>query len=773
MTASSWARSVLILASVVASTVHAAEQATAELGPIIVVGSTPLPGSDVDSDLVPSAVKVLNAKDINRTGIPSLTDAILSNVSSASINDLEGNIFQPDILFRGFTASPAAGSSQGLAVYVNGARFNDAFGDTVNWDLIAPAAIQTVNIDASTPVFGLNALGGAVSVQLKNGFSQQKSDITLFGGSYGRRAGIFEFSHQAGYYGVYAAADINHDDGFRKTSTSDLYRLYADLGWRRGPDELHIDVTAAHNRLGNPGASPIQALAADISNIFTAPNSVDNKYLAANVNGRYKLSGRTSLQAMGYFQDLRQYVPNGITSQIGACSDGSGRVCNPDGSLVTTVGGRPVTDFRNGGPYSALSVQQLQSHAFGTTGQFTNQRLLGDMPNRLVAGVSVDVANTVFSGVQELGGFDPHSREFLGPGVILDQPTHGINPVRVRSRTRFYGVFASDVFTLIPDLDLTISGRYNGAQVELSDERGGPVTGRHTYNRLNPGGGLIRRLAPGLQIYGNYSETNRAPTPQELSCASASAPCTLLNYFVGDPDLRQVVARTYEVGIRGKADQGTGHSMSWNVDVYRTQNSNDITYESTVYDPNLAFYTNVGKTRRQGLEADLDYESGQLRVKLGYAFTDATFRTNVVRNSLDNPKADANGQIHVTTGDRIPGVPRHRANLVINYSLTSRWTVGGDAVVQSSAYRFGDDSNLTSPLAGYAILNLNASYRSADTFVLFVVINNILGKRYDLFGTFGPVGDVPWPNIPSGVTDTRTASPGTPVTAFGGVRIFF
>jgi iron complex outermembrane receptor protein len=762
----------LTLTAVVAPAVHATDEAPRALEQIVVVGSTPLPGSDVERDRVPTATQVLSAQDVNRTGIPSLTGAILTNVPSASINDVEGNVFQPDILFRGFTASPVAGTPQGLAVYVNGARFNDAFGDTVNWDLIPPSAIKTVSVEAANPIFGLNALGGSVSVQLKNGFTDDTKSVTGYGGSYGRRAGIIEFSQQAGEFAIYLAADATHDTGFRQTSTSDLYRLYTDLGWRTGPAEVHLGLTAAHDRLGNPGAAPIQALAADISNIFTAPNYVDNKYVAMNLNGTYKLSDATSLQAVGYFQNLRQYVPNGITSQVAPCADSSGLLCNSDGSVVTTFSAQPVPDFRNGGLYSGLSVQQLQDHAYGATVQATDLRTLGSLMNRLVTGVSFDGAETFFSGVQEIGGFDPYSREFLGPGVVLDQPGLGVNPVRVRNISRFYGVFVSDVLTLLPNLDVTVSGRFNDAQINLTDELGGPVSGQHTYNRFNPSAGLTYRLDPDVQIYGNYAETNRAPTPQELSCASASAPCSLLNFFVGDPDLHQVVARTYEAGVRGKQAGPLG-TVSWNVDVYRTQNTDDIIYESTVFNPNLAFYSNAGKTRRQGVEANLRFDLEQLHAKFGYAYTDATFRTPLLVNSVNSPAADANGHIQVNPGDRIPGIPRHRANLVVDYSLTTAWSVGAEAVVQSSAFRFGDESNATAPVGGYAVLNLNAAYQPIDHVALFVVVNNALNKRYDTYGTFGPIGDVPWPNIPGGVNDPRTASPGTPITAYGGVRLSF
>jgi len=341
----------------------------------------------------------------------------------------------------------------------------------------------------------------------------------------------------------------------------------------------------------------------------------------------------------------------------------------------------------------------------------------------------------------------------------------------VRSETRFYGAFLSDTLSLSPLLDLSLAGRYNDAQISLTDLLGGPVNGEHTYDRFNPSAGLIFHATSRVQLYANYSETNRAPTPQELSCASAANPCSLLNFFVGDPNLNQVVAKTYEAGLRGRAGDPQ-HMFTWNLDAYHTADTNDIIYETTVYNPNLAFYTNAGRTRRRGAEASLRYDQGQLHLRLGYAFTDATFQSPVLLNT-SSPAADANGNEQVLPGDRIPGIPKHRGNVVADYSLTSRFSVGASAVVQSNTYRFGDEANLTAPLGGYTVVDLNAAYRPSDSVTLFAVLNNALDKRYYTYGSFGPVGDVPWPNVPGGVTDPRTASPGTPIAFYGGVRVLF
>ncbi len=738
-----------------------------------VVGSTPVLGSGIDRDQIPAATNVLGTADIDRTGIPSLTGAILENIPGATINDTEGNVFQPDIIFRGFTASPVSGTSEGLAVYVNGARFNDSFADTVNWDLIPSVAIDTVNVEASNPVFGLNALGGSVNVQLKNGFDFHGADLTAYGGSYGRASGSLEYGQQVGNFAVYAAGEIIHDDGFRLTSQSQIYRLYTDLGWRSDAAEVHLGVTAASNQLGNPGATPVQALDANISNIFTAPNLVTNKYVSVNLNGTYALNDTTNLQGLAYFQNLNQQVPNGATTDVAPCDNGTGLLCNDDGTVVTGRGGVPTPDFLDGGVYSALSTQTLSSHAYGASVQVTNDADIFGLHNYVVAGASFDGSDNVVTGTVANGGFNPYTREYIGPGVVQDQPSEGINPVDVATTTRYYGVFAQDILTIAPRLDLSLAGRFNNAETDLHDKLGGPVTGQNSFNHFNPSAGLTYRIAPWLQVYGSFSQTNRVPTALELSCASPAYPCSLLSFFVGDPPLKQVISTTFEFGARGTVADFRQGKLGWNADFYHTENRDDLIDETTTYNPNLAYYTNAGKTLRQGVEANLHYDTQTFHAALGYAYTDATFQTALLLGSDSNPDADVNGNEHVVPGDRLPGVPRHRGTVVLGYDVTDRWVIGGSAILQSSVYRFGDEANLTKPVGGYGVVNLNTSYKITRNIMVFALVNNVLNQRYDTYGGFGPVDTVPWPMVPGGVTDPRTGSPGTPITAYGGVKVSF
>src|SRR4029077_5986921 len=192
--APAFAVALLLIASARADEPPASGQAL----PAVVVQATAIAGAPIDIDKVAGNVQILSAADLSRSGSASLTGTLNSQLSSVNVNDDAADAFQPDILFRGFEASPVLGTPQGLAVYQNGVRINEAFGDTVNWDLFPDIAIDRVDIVSANPLFGLNALGGAVSVTMKNGFTFQATDGALSGGSFKRREGEAEFGTNNG-----------------------------------------------------------------------------------------------------------------------------------------------------------------------------------------------------------------------------------------------------------------------------------------------------------------------------------------------------------------------------------------------------------------------------------------------------------------------------------------------------------------------------------------------------------------------------------------------
>ncbi len=314
-----------------APTTQATPPPVTELPPVEVIGASPLIGSGIDRNTVPAETQVLDSNDLKRQGTPDLLGSLNQQVGGVSLDSASGNPFQPTFFYHGFAASGLQGTPQGLAVYVNGVRFNQPFGDTVDWDLIPDIAIDKVNLEGSNPVFGLNALGGAVNVQLKNGFTWQGFEADISGGSFGQIQGEFQYGKQAGNASTYVAGTVLHQNGWRDLQSTDLQNVYGDVGWRSDRAELHLNITAAHSVLNGPGTSPVELLAADPSAQFTAPNQISNQYAAVSLNGTVDVTDTTSIQALVYYRYFLQRVTNGNAPNDTPCNDGSGLLCSDSG----------------------------------------------------------------------------------------------------------------------------------------------------------------------------------------------------------------------------------------------------------------------------------------------------------------------------------------------------------------------------------------------------------------------------------------------------------
>jgi iron complex outermembrane recepter protein len=752
-----------------APTTQAIPPPVTELPPVEVIGASPLIGSGIDRNTVPAETQVLDSNDLKREGTPDLLGSLNQQVGGVSLDSASGNPFQPTFFYHGFAASGLQGTPQGLAVYVNGVRFNQPFGDTVDWDLIPAITIDKVNLEGSNPVFGLNALGGAVNVQLKNGFTWQGLEADISGGSFGQIQGEFQYGKQAGNVSTYVAGTVLHQNGWRDLQSTDLQNVYGDVGWRSDRAELHVNITAAHSVLNGPGTSPVQLLAADPSAQFTAPNQVSNQYAAVSLNGTVDVTDSTSIQALVYYRYFLQRVTNGNAPNDTPCNDGSGLLCSDSGPS-TTLGGAFIPDFLNGGPYLELDDQTTNTNAYGASAQVTNTNDLFSLKNHFIAGVSFDGAQTLFSATSFIGGLTPDTRVFIGPGVVIDEP--GTNsPVRVAISNATYGLYFADTLNLTSRLAVTVSGRFNAALVDLNDQNGGDLTGNHSYNHFNPAAGVTYQVAPWMTACAGYAVANRAPTPAELSCAGPTNSCSLANFFVGDPNLQQVISYTAEAGVRGTFTPFDGAKLNYNLGLFHTDLNNDIAFINSVT-TGRAFFANIGETRRQGVDVGLQLKTDRWLAYIAYTYTDATFQSGFTESAGSNPAADANGNITIQRGNRLPGIPVNQVKLGVYYKVTDKWTVGATAIGASTAFLFGDEANLTPPLPGYFTVNVSASYQLTDNVQLFAWAENITNTRYDTFGTFSPTSSVFLAQAP-GATNPRSLSPAAPIGGFGGVRISF
>jgi iron complex outermembrane recepter protein len=760
---------VLILLTGTAAAQTAQQPPATELPPVEVIGASPLIGSGIDRNTVPAETHVLDSNDLTREGTPDLVNSLNRQVSGVNLDSASGNPYQPTFFYHGYAASPLQGTPQGLAVYVNGVRFNQPFGDTVDWDLIPDIAIDRINLEGSNPVFGLNALGGSVNVQLKNGFNWQGFEADVSGGSFGQIQGEFQYGKQAGNASTYVAGSVLHQGGWRDLQSTDLQNIFGDVGWRSDRAELHLNITAAHSVLNGPGSSPVQLLAVDPSAQFTAPNQVNNQYASLSLNGTVDITDTTSVQALVYYRYFLQRVTNGNAPNDAPCTDGSGLLCF-DGGFSTTLGGAFIPNFLNGGPYSELDDQTTNTNAYGASAQVTNDDDVFGLKNNFVAGLSFDGAQTMFSAVSYIGGLTALDRVFVGPGVVIDEP--GTNsPVRVAISNATYGLYFADTLNLTPRLALTVSGRFNAALIDLNDQNGGDLTGNHTYNHFNPAAGITYQFAPWLTAYAGYAVANRAPTPAELSCAGPNNSCSLANFFVGDPNLQQVVSHTLEAGLRGNVAPFEGARLSYNLALFRSNLDDDIAFINSVTQ-GRAYFANIGQTRRQGVDVGAQLKTDRWLAYVAYTYVSATFQSGFVEASGNNPAADANGNLTIRPGNRLPGIPANQLKFGANYKVTDKWTVGASAILASSAFLFGDEANLTPPLPGYFTMNLTTTYQLTKNVQLFAWAENITNARYYTFGTFSPTSSVFLAQAP-GATNPRSFSPAAPIGGFGGVRVTF
>ena len=696
-----------------------------QTAPVTVIAVTPTLGTGIDQDLVPAAVQNFTAQDL-RPGQPqSIADVLERRMGSVAASDYNGNALQVGLQFRGFNASPVLGDPQGLAVYQNGMRVNEAFGDLVNWDMIPAFAINQMEVlPGANPAFGLNALGGAVSMGMKTGFNTSGTMVDASAGTYGRSKLTAETALQEGEWGFYTGISGMNDYGWRQQAPSRLAQNYTDLAWRNDTSEMGLGLTMAASYLTNYGGIPDELRDASRSAYFTGPDNQRNSVGALEWRGSHQLSDALALQGSVYYRHLRTAVTNGNVSSNVACSSDSSVLCASDGTTQ-------LYD-RNGGTISSgntfvINQTLTVTDGYGASAQTSYDGQVLGHKNTLIFGSSVDAGDTRYVSAQLAGTLDgqrmvqPNGQVIAGDGNYVGLMAHNL----------YTGVYAEDVLTLAPAVTATLAARYNTAVLNLHDQQGTSLNATHYYDRLNPAAGLAWQVTSSRTVFANYSEANRIPTAAELSCADPNTPCYVPNGFQADPSLAQVVSRSSELGARGR----WGQNNHWSTTAFFTRNANDIYFvaDST---SGTGYFRNVGNTQRMGLEGNVDGQWENWSWFGSYTLLRATFDSPMTIAS-SSPNANSNGVIAVAPGKVMPGVPLHSLKLGASYDLGSGITVGGDAVIKSGVFLRGDENN-TQPMTNpYAVFNLDAAWQVTSWLQIYGRANNVFNQKYETAGMYG------------------------------------
>jgi iron complex outermembrane recepter protein len=744
----------------------------------------PVPGA-VDQDKIPSNVQTVGAPDFSYTKTPDLLQSMVRSLPGVALSDETGNQFQLDLNYRGFIASPVIGTPQGLAVYQNGVRINEVFGDIVNWDFIPQNAISELTLYPSNPVFGLNAIGGALSFQMKNGFTYHGVEGEVSGGSYGRVGTSVQAGGEVGNLSGYFTADAIDDAGWRTDSPSTLRRMYADLGARGDQTEFHVTFTAADNTFGAAAATPVQMLNQDWSSIYTVPQTTHNQLAFLTASGTWKPSDTWTFQAVTYIRHYSQAHVDGngtnadnnpadcasTPTPTAICFQNPGTAV-PFSPLVTTAGTPVPNSGTLGFPNVLGEIDRTwtTTNSFGGSVQAASSEQVFGHDNNFTVGLSIDRGLVQFTTTSELGTVNADQFPVVyGSGLFIDQPSSagigGVAPVGLGAHTLYTGIYATDTLDLTKRLSLTFGARYNIANIALTDELGNDseLNGNDNYFHFNPMVGLTYKITPNLTLYGDYAVANRAPTPLELECSDPSRPCLIDNALVGDPPLKQVVTYTYEAGLRGQFDIATGHA-NWSVGAYHALNTNDIIDVLTNQTVSIGreFFQNASDTLRKGIEADFTYKQDRWNVYANYTYVDATFLNSLLLPSTVN----TSGTQLVVPGDHLTGIPDYRFKLGAEYQITKPWLFGADLNIVGSQWLVGDESNQLPKVPAYWVVNLHSSYKISDNLEVFGLVRNLFNQHYYTFGTLTDVTEFGYLNL----TDDRTFLPGMPFAAYLGLR---
>jgi outer membrane receptor protein involved in Fe transport len=730
-----------------------------------VIGKTPLPGLGVPINEVPSNVKAIDAQQIRQTQSLNLPDLLQQALPSVNLNEIQGNPYQPNLTYRGFTASPLLGEPQGLSVFQDGVRVNQPFGDVVSWDLTPQFAISTVNlIPGSDPLYGLNTLGGALSMRTKSGRLFPNTEVEAYAGSWGRWQVTAE---QGGLIGenkdYYVGGTYFREDGWRDNSPSNLGQLFGKLGFDDGTTSVNLSLTFADTDLTGNGVAPQSMLDQSWEQVFTVPDNTKNEMGMLALTASHWLNDRNQLSGLAYYRKIDTKTLNGDANDgfeedpaiDGASGANGGLGFNTD----TAVNNRTTTD----------------QSAFGLGLQWTNV-----LPrNRLMLGASYDGGNSDFTQTSGLGIFNPNRSVLQTSPDVLENSLYGT--------TNTWSLFATDTFKITPKLFLILSARYNSTNVETEDRLNPTppnLDADFTYNKLNPAFGLNYNISPSFETWVGWNQGNRAPSPIELGCADPANPCTLPNALASDPFLEQVVSQTFELGARGRLGDG----LQWSAAAYRSNNTDDILFVSTsATGTSAGYFTNFGKTRRQGIELGLGGAWRWLTWSANYAYVDATFQNSACLLSPNNSTAGTNpacggDDILVSSGDYIPGIPKNQFNLNLQFAVSSKFTIGANVLAYSSQYAVGNENNQHQSNSGslgsgqtesYALLNLTASYRFAPRWEIFAKVDNLFNKKYTTGATLAEnpfdAAGVFQTNSDNWASETFFA-PGAPLAAWIGIR---
>lgn len=705
---------------------------------ILVTAPTRLPEVPLPLAEIPASVQVITGEEAQRLEPLNLQD-VMQRLPGVHLSDQQGNSFQLDLSFRGFTGTSVTGVPQGISVFVDGVRVNEPAVEEINFDLLPLDHVERIElIRGPMAVFGRNALAGSINIITRRGGPEREFVPEMSGGSFGRRKGEGRISGTAGPIDYYFAGTQFDEDGWRDQSDSRLSQAFGKLGFRQGGTDITLSYQFQNNRIFQAGTLPESILKVDRAQNFTGGDFFNPNLHMGTLNVHQRLGGRFSLAINGFVRsfETEQFNVSLLSENTRLFNDTlsgggtvqlahEGRFWGRKNTLALGVeGARHDVDIRVFEEQNDRSRQQCREEALAA-GQDPDEAC----PEKALASILSDKQDTVGAYIQDTaelgrGLLTSGDSLFVTGALRADYVRHGIT--------------------------------------DSSPEEPGKASGKASYRRVLPRAGINYNLSDNHGLYFSYSQGFRTPAFLELTCGDPESPCVGLQAGVapdtGFTKLSPVRVHNYELGFRTRPVPWLEGSLS----LYRTDVRDDI---FSVSDPAelTVFFQNVGNTRRQGIEFGLrGMFRNVLEPYVNYTLTRATFRNNIQLASPGTPGIPQ----QVEAGDDIPMTPNHRVNAGLRYHLYQWLTLSLDLSYVGDQFLRGDEANTQPKLDDYVILNAGVDLRWKQ-FNGFVKVNNLTNNRYETFGTFAPNAKV------AGDPIERFLNPAPPINVMVGASYRF
>ena len=755
------------------------------------------------------------------------------NLSGLSVKDVQNGNFQKNVDYRGFTASPLLGESQGITVYLDGIRVNESFGDTVQWELIPEYAVKKVDLMSSNPAFGLNALGGSLSLSTKKGLDYKNQELyfdnTVKLGSFAYHSEIFEYGTGTKDTGIYTSVEKASDGGWRDHSEGKIQRYYANLGHEKEKYNINLSILGADTDLNGNGVTPIELLHVDRASVFTWPDNTTNKVFMVYGSGNYFTESDSVISANLYLRRLFRNTFNADEVDAEECAEDvaadanelksdygfdDAPLCGEDNStgdygVILDQNGNAIESNDDIRKYGLLNKTFTTTTTIGAALQYDSFKEFFKREHQLSFGLSYDQAKSYYRSGGFLGTLTnertvtPLNNSFDQPIELVAEQEHtgnggnpgdkergDVGPAEVTGKLNLYGAYVGDTFSYDDKTTFSGSARANIAFVELIDNfetsiytRTAFINGDHRYFRVNPSLGFVRELSDDFSLFMNYREANRAPSPVELACADPGAPCRLPNAFVADPPLEQVITRAFETGLRGKTNLSQ-FIINWDTTGYYTKNYDDIIFVSSGTGLSSGYFKNFGETQRLGYDisftASKNIKNFGIKIlSLNYSYLEASFQSAHTLPAANHP----NSSNDVEAGDIIPGMPKHKINANVTFALLDDLDLTAGLIGASGVFLRGDESNQLNQTSPYAVFNLQSQYSPKKNISFFARIENVLNSKYETMGVLGEaesdevnvpiaeLGDTGRGETAVGPLDPNFLSPGQPRSFFLGINL--